>query len=484
MAFGRPRAMKVGRVSSRRTRAKVDSPEWCFELANNLTLASAGTTFCRAHGWGSTQVNLFVLATPPVVRRSEGTGMERVHERCAGIDVHKETAVTSLHVPDERGGRQREVRTFGTMTPELLQLADWLAANHVTHVAIESTGVYWKPVFHVLESVCEVVLVNPAHVKALPGRKTDVQDCEWLAQLLEHGLLRGSFVPPEPIRELRDLTRYRKTLIQQRAAEANRVQKLLEDANIKLGSVATDVLGVSGRAMLKALIAGERDGVKLAALPRGVLRKKAQALAAALTGHFSPHHGFLLAQLLAHIEELEGHVAACDARIDEQLHPFAPELPRLQTAPGIARRTAEVIVAEIGTDMRPFPTAAHLASWVGLCPGNSESAGKRRSGRNRKGNRWLRGALIEASWGATRSRDTYLAALFQRIRRRRGTKKAAVAVAHSLLVAVWHMLHDGVDYHELGRSHFDHIQTQKLVRHHVRRLEELGVKVNLQPLNH
>jgi transposase len=406
--------------------------------------------------------------------------MERIHERCAGLDVHKDTVVASVHVPGERGQRQRDVRTFATTTPALLELADWLMMSGVTHAAIESTGVYWKPVFHVLESVCEVVLVNPAHVKALPGRKTDVQDCEWLAQLLEHGLLRGSFVPPEPIRELRDLTRYRKTLIQQRAAEANRVQKLLEDANIKLGSVATDVLGVSGRAMLSALIAGERDGARLAALAKGLLRKKTQALTTALTGRFTPHHGFLLAQILAHIEELERHVAACDERIAEKLRPFAPEFARLQTAPGIARRTAEVVIAEIGIDMGPFPSAAHLASWVGLCPGNSESAGKRRSGRTRKGNHWLRAALIEAAWGVVRTRDTYLSALFQRIRRRRGVKKAATAVAHSLVVAVWHMLHDGVDYHELGHSHFDRLQSAKLVHHHLRRLEELGVKVSIE----
>jgi len=406
--------------------------------------------------------------------------MERIHERCAGLDVHKDTVVASLHVPGEAGERHREVRTFGTTTAELLTLADWLMAHRVTHAAIESTGVYWKPVFHVLESVCEVVLVNPAHVKALPGRKTDVQDCEWLAQLLEHGLVRGSFVPPTPIRELRDLTRYRKTLIQQRAAEANRVQKLLEDANIKLGSVASDVLGVSGRAMLWALIEGERDGARLAALAQGALRKKTAALAAALTGCFTAHHGFLLRQILSHIDELEQHVATCNLRIEEQLRPFEAELTRLQTIPGVGRRTAEVIVAEIGIDMGQFPTAAHLASWAGVCPGHDESAGKRRSGRTRKGNRWLRGTLIEASWGAMRSRDTYLAALFRRIMRRRGAKKAAVAVAHSTLVAVWHMLKHGVDYHELGPSHFDQIRTEQLIRHHLRRLGDLGLKVTVE----
>lgn len=407
--------------------------------------------------------------------------MERIYERCAGLDVHKETVVACLRALDERGQPKSEVRTFGTTTSELLTLADWLSEHRVSHAAMESTGVYWKPVFYLIESVCELILVNPGHVRMLPGRKTDIQDSEWLAQLLEHGLLRGSFVPPEPIRELRDLTRYRKKLIQQRAAEANRVQKLLEDANIKLASVATDVLGASGRAMLKALIAGERDGARLASLAKGSLRKKEARLTAALTGRFSRHHAFVLGQILAHIDELEGHITAFDRQVEECLRPFAQELDLLQTIPGVGRRTAEVIVAEIGTDMSPFPDAAHLASWAGICPGSRESAGKRKSGKTRKGNRWLRGALIEASWGASRSRDTYLSALFRRILRRRGAKKAAVAVAHSMLVAVWHILHQRVPYQEIGASHFDRLQSQRLTRHYLHRLEELGVKVTIEP---
>lgn len=405
--------------------------------------------------------------------------MQLLYERCAGLDVHKKTVVASLHEPDGAGGRTRDLRTFGTTTAGLLQLADWLHAHHVTHVAMESTGVYWKPVFNLLESVCEVLLVNPRHVKALPGRKTDIMDCEWLAQLLEHGLLRSSFIPPEPVRELRDLTRYRKTLIQQRAAEVNRVQKLLEGANIKLGDVASNVLGVSGRAMLRALVAGERDGAVLAELARGQLRKKLPQLVPALTGRFTPHHAFLLGQLLTHIEELEQHVAQCDTKIDEQLRPFGSELELLLTAPGIGRRTAETVIAEIGVDMTRFPSGAHLASWAGLCPGNQESAGKRKSGRTRYGNPWLRGALIEAAWGVTRTRDTYLSSLFRRVVRRRGAKKAAVAVAHSLLVAIWHMLNRRVAYHELGANHFDKLNTQRLTRHYVRRLEELGLKVTV-----
>jgi transposase len=429
---------------------------------------------------GSTPVNLFHFTTPPRARRAEELTMERVHERCGGLDVHKKTVMTCVRVVDEQGKSKKQVRTFGTTTPELLALADWLLENRVTHVAMESTGVYWKPVFYMIENVCEVILVNPGHVRMLPGRKTDIKDCEWLAELLEHGLLRSSFVPPEPIRELRDLTRYRKRLIQQHAAEVNRIHKLLEDANIKLGSVASDVLGVSGRAMLKALIAGECDGAQLAALAKGVLRKKTKPLTAALTGRFSPHHAFLLEQILAHLDELERHIAAFDQQLEEHLRPFAQELELLQTIPGVGQRTAEVIVAEIGNDMSPFPDAAHLASWAGVCPGNRESAGKRKGGKTRKGNRWLRGALIEASWGVSRSRDTYLAALFRRVLRRRGPKKAAVAVAHSILVAAWHILHDRVTYHELGASHFDQLNTQRLTRHYLHRLEELGVKVTVE----
>ena len=409
--------------------------------------------------------------------------MEKVYERCCGLDVHKKTVVACLRTPGARGRRTSEVRTFGTTTPELLALADWLLEAGCTHVAMESTGVYWKPVFNILEGVCEVLLVNAHHIKAVPGRKTDVKDCEWIADLLEHGLLRASFIPPPPIRELRDLTRYRRALIAQRATEANRVQKLLETANIKLGSVAADVLGKSGRLMLKALIAGERDGARLAELAKGPLRKKREALAPALTGRFTAHHAFLLGQLLAHMDELEAHIAQFDAQIEETLRPFAQvPLELLQTIPGVGQRTAEVILAEIGVDMRRFPTAAHLASWAGMCPGNNESAGKRKSGKTRKGDRYLRTALIEAAWAASHSRNTYLASLYARIARRRGAKKAAVAVGHSILVAVWHILRKGVPYADLGPSHFDRLNTERLTRHYLRRLEDLGLQVTVQPL--
>ncbi len=406
--------------------------------------------------------------------------MERVHERCCGLDVHKETVVACLRLPGEHRRRQMQVKTFGTTTPELLALGDWLTEHRCTHVAMESTGVYWKPVFNLLESVCEVLLVNARHIKMVPGRKTDVKDCEWIAELLELGLLKSSFIPPEPIRDLRDVTRYRKTLIQQRAAEANRVQKLLELANIKLGNVATDVLGASGRAMMDALIAGERDAEQLARLARGKLRRKRAVLGPALTGRFTPHHAFLLGQILAHIDELDDHVVQCDRKVDEYLRPFGQEADLLQTIPGIGRRTAEVIIAEVGVEMDRFPSAAHLASWSALCPGNNESAGKRRSGKTRKGNGWLRRALIEAAWSASRTRSTYLASLYSRVARRRGARKAAVAVAHSTLVAVWHILKHHVPYQDLGPSHFDKLHTERLRRHYLRRLEDLGLKVTVE----
>lgn len=409
--------------------------------------------------------------------------MERVYTRCCGLDVHQKTVAACLRVPGPDGRRTCKIRTFGTTTPELLTLADWLLEAGCTHVAMESTGVYWKPVFNILEGVCEVLLVNAYHIKAVPGRKTDVKDCEWIAELLEHGLLRASFIPPPPIRELRDLTRYRRALVEHRATEANRIQKLLEAANIKLGSVAADVLGVSGRLMLKALIAGERDGSRLAELAKGPLRKKRGALAPALTGRFTAHHAFLLTQLFAHMDELEAHIAQFDARIDELLREFAQRpLEQLQTIPGVGRRAAEVILAEVGIDMSRFPSAAHLASWAGMCPGNNESAGKRKSGKTRKGDRWLRTILIEAAWAAARSRNTYLASLYARIARRRGAKKAAVAVGHSILVAVWHILRNGVPYADLGPSHFDRLNTERLRHHYLRRLEDLGLHVTVQPL--
>ncbi len=341
----------------------------------------------------------------------------------------------------------------------------------------------WKPIWYVLEGRgFALLLVNARHVKIVPGRKTDVADAAWLAELLEHGLLRGSFVPPPQIRELRDLTRYRKKLTQAHTAECQRVQKTLEDAGIKLDSVASDVLGVSGRAMLKALVDGERDPEALAALARGVLRKKLPELRRALRGHFGDHHGLLVGLSLAHLEHLEGAIAQLDARVDQVIAPFAVARDRLDTITGVGKRAAEAIIAEIGVDMGVFPTAAHLASWAGRCPGNNVTGGKRRSGKPTKGNRWLADVLTECAWAAARSRDTYLAAQFWRLARRIGKKKAAVAVGHSILVIAWHLLEGDCDYHDLGGDWFTRRNdTDRHKTHLIKQLQALGYSVTLQP---
>ncbi len=405
--------------------------------------------------------------------------MQVLYERCCGLDVHHATVVGCVRSASTGRRRRSEIRTFGTKTGELLALAEWLATCGVTHVAMESTGVYWRPIFNVLEGQCAVILVNAEHIKAVPGRKTDVRDCEWIAQLLEHGLLRPSFIPPAPIRELRDLTRHRTTLGQQRAHEVNRVRKLLESANIKLGLVATDVLGASGRAILRALVAGERDGAVLATLAKGTLRQKRAQLGAALTGRFTSHHAALLEELLDHIDYLEAAITRFDRRIGEAIEPYAAHVDHLQEIPGVDRAAAEIIVAEVGVDMTRFPTAAHLASWVGICPGNHESAGKRLSGKTRKGNRWLKPLLLEAGWGAGRTKRTYLGAQYGRLCRRRGKQKAAMAVGHSILVAAYHILRDHVGYRDLGADHFDTLVSDRLIRHYVHRLEQLGHQVTL-----
>jgi transposase len=407
--------------------------------------------------------------------------MEILYRVCCGLDVHKKTVVACLRFTGPNGRRASEVRSFGTTTRGLLRLADWLTAAGCTHVAMESTGVYWRPVYHILEEGFTVLLVNAQHVKAVPGRKTDVKDCQWIAQLLEHGLLRGSFVPPAPLRELRELTRSRRQLIQDHTREVNRVQKVLETANIKLGDVASDVLGASGRAMLYGLVAGERDADRLAALARGLLRKKLPQLREALEGRVTEHHAFMLRGLLAHIEFLEQQIAIFDARIEAQTRPFAAALARLDTITGIARRSAEQILAELGDDMSRFPTAGHAASWAGICPGNHESAGKRKSGKTRKGNRWLRATLVECARGATRAQHSYFAAQYRRLASRRGDKRAIVAVGHSILVAAWHILRDGVTYQDLGRDYFDRLNRARLIRYHTRRLADLGIEVPASP---
>jgi transposase len=450
--------------------------------------------------------------------------MNVLYPRCAGLDVHKKTVVACRIMPGPDGQPRKEICTFGTTTHELLRLADWLAEAGVTHVVMESTGVYWKPIWNLLEGSFELLLVNAAHIKAVPGRKTDVKDSEWLADLLRHGLLQASFVPERGQRELRELIRYRTALVRERAAEVNRVQKVLEGANIKLASVASDIGGVSGRQILAALIAGQEEAEALAQLAKGRLRRKIPQLEEALVGQFGAHQRFLVAQQLAHIDSLEatleeleteiarrcaapppppapgGESAGAAPRAAEGNPPAAPEasgaspeagpaasfeqaVARLIAIPGVGRLTAEKLVGEIGIDMGQFPTAAHLASWAGLCPGQHESAGKRQSGRTRKGSRWLREALVEAAHAAGRSQGTYLGAQYRRLAARRGAKRAAVAVGHSILVIAYHLLKQGVPYEELGAGYFDARNHAALRRQLVQRLERLGCKVTIeQPL--
>ena len=402
--------------------------------------------------------------------------VEVVHERCCGLDIHKQTVVACLVVPGSGKDPRKEVRTFGTMTDELLELADWLTMAGCTHVAMESTGVYWKPIYNLLESTFELLLVNARHIKQVPGRKTDVKDCEWIADLLRHGLLRASFVPDRNQRELRELTRYRSSLVQEHAAEVNRLQKTLEGANIKLASVASDVLGVSGRAMLQALVAGETDPSVLAGLARGSLIDKRADLEQALRGRMGAHQRFLLGEQLRHVEALEASIARVSAEIEERLNPFAEALDRLDAIPGVGRRTAEVLVAEIGVDMSRFPSAAHLASWAAMCPGNNESAGKRKSGRTRRGSPWLRSALVEAARAAQRTKGTYLGAQYRRLKARQGGKRAAIAVGHSILISAYHILGGRQDYIDLGEQHWQ--QTAKRREHRMaERLRGLGYTV-------
>lgn len=407
--------------------------------------------------------------------------MEVINKRCCGLDVHKETVVACLMIR-EGGKVHKEVRTFLTMTVDLVVLHDWLKAHQVTHVAMESTGIYWKPVFNLLEEDFTVLLVNAAHIKTVPGRKTDVKDCEWIADLLSHGLLRGSFIPPEPIRDLRDLTRYRKSLTDERVREVNRLQKFLEAANIKLSSVANDVMGASGRAMLEALTAGSTDPHVLSELAKGRLRKKLPELRKALEGRFRPHYRFMVGEILTHIDFLDEAIERISQEVSCRIVPFSKTVEVMDLIPGINQRVAEGVLSEMGVDMSCFPTDGHAASWAGLCPGNNESAGKRKSGKTRKGDRWLRRYLIEAAWAASRKKGSYLSALYHRLVVRRGKKKAITAVAHKLLVIIYHMLKDQASYQELGSDHFNKLNAVRVQRHHVKRLESLGFKVILEPL--
>ncbi len=407
--------------------------------------------------------------------------MDVICERCAGIDIGKADVTVCIRVP--HGKRRRsEVRTFPSLPSGLLAMRDWLLAEGVTVVGIEATGSYWKPVFYLLEHEMECWLLNARHMKAVPGRKTDVADAEWIAKLVEHGLVRPSLVPPEPIRQLRDLTRYRTEVIRERTREAQRLEKLLEDAGIKLSSVVSDILGVSGRAMLEALITGERDPRVLAEMARGALRGKVGLLVEALTGHFTTHHAFLARAMLDRIDAATAMETRLCERIDAQVAPFRRRIELLATIPGVSPHTAEVVPAEIGADISRFPTAAHLASWAGVCPGNHASTGKSPTGKTRHGDPWLKGILGQAAASASPTKGTYLAARYKRIAARRGKKRALIALQHSLLIAIWHMLTHDREYADLGGDYFiERTGKARATRRLVSQLNHLGYQVSLHP---
>jgi len=403
--------------------------------------------------------------------------MDVINPRCAGLDVHKQTVVACRVARTPTGERGSEVRTFGTMTGDILALGEWLQAGDVTQVAMESTGVYWKPIWNLLESGFALMLVNPQHIKQVPGRKTDVKDAEWIATLLEHGLLRASFVPPAPQRALREMTRMRSTFIRQRAELVNRVQKVLEDANVKLASVATDVMGVSGRAMIDALVSGGTDPQMLADLAAGRLRSKQEELEKALLGRVQAHHRVILGQLLSLVDSLDRSIAALGTEIEASCAPFTEAVGRLDTITGVGPSTAQMLLAEIGPNLSAFPSSGHLCAWAGVAPGNNESGGKRLSGRTRKGNQSLRTGLVQAAHAASRSRDTYLSALYRRIAARRGKKRAILAVAHAILKIVYHMLTRKTDYQELGGDYYDKLAPKRTASRLIKRLEEMGYAV-------
>jgi transposase len=433
---------------------------------------------------------LIFMRDPRAARPGRTSGrkeivVEIVYPRVAAIDVGKKEIAVAVRTPGDRlSQRHQEVRKFKTFYPVLRAMVAWLVEQDVTHVAMEATGVYWKPVFHALcePDALEVVLVNARHVKNVPGRKTDVKDCEWLAQLLECGLLRGSFIPPKDIAAIRELTRYRKKLIQSRTRELQRLAKVLEDGGIKIDSVASSITTLSARDMIEALIAGERDPRVLADLARGVMRKKIPDLTMACAGRFADHHALLARMHLDHIDHLAFMIEGLDARIGQVLRPFARQVGLLRTIPGIGERAAQVLISELGTDMSRFPTAAHLASWAGLCPGNNESAGRHKSGRVRKGNAEVRDILTECAWSAGKT-HSYVGAQFHRLHRRFGKKgggKAAVAVAHTLIVISWHVLHDLTEYRDLGHDYFTrHDDPEATKRRLIHNLEALGFRVEL-----
>ena len=413
----------------------------------------------------------------PPAAFAEEDSVDVLYSRCCGLDVHQKSVTACIMSPEGK-----ETRNFRTMTRDLLELADWLVAKGVTHVAMESTGVYWKPVYNLLEALnLTLLVINAQHIKAVPGRKTDVKDAEWIADLLRHGLLRGSFIPDRSQREIRELVRYRRSLVRQRAQAVNRIQKVLEGANIKLGTVATNVVGVSGRAMLEAISRGVDDPEALAALAKGSLREKRTALAEALRGLVGPHQRFLLQSQLRHLDFLEEEIVQMDKEIAGRMRPFEETLECLDSIPGVGRRSAEEILAEIGADVSRFPNAAHLASWAKVCPGNNESAGKRKSGHTGHGNPWLCSTLVEVAQAAGRTKNTYLSAQYRRLAARRGAKRAAVAVAHTILTIVYSLLRNGGSYRDLGHNYFDERDRLSTVQRAVQRIERLGYEVVLQP---
>ena len=402
---------------------------------------------------------------------------------CAGMDVHKKSVTVCALIPVENGRTRRLIKTFGTTTKALQELKQWLLELDVTHVAMESTGVYWKPVYNILQGEIEVWVVNAQHIKQVPGRKTDVKDAEWIATLMRLGLLNNSFIPGEEQRDLRDLTRYRTKLTNERSAAVNRVQKVLEDANIKLSSVVTDIQGVSARRMMEAIIGGTEDSEELAEMAKGRLRNKIPELVEALTGHVRPHHRFMLQELLEHVDGLNRHLQQLNERIDQLTAPQAALIARLDAIPGVGEHTAEILLAEIGDTVEQFPTEKHLASWACLCPGNNISANKRRTGKTRKGQKWLRTALAEAAWAASRTKDTYLSAQFHRLRARRGAKRAAVAVAHSILTIVYHLTKNpDATFKELGGDYFVKRSKGDQKRRALKTLTTLGYAVELMPV--
>lgn len=406
--------------------------------------------------------------------------MRVVYQNCCGLDIHKKLIVACVIVARADEAPLKEIRSFGTMTRNLLELSDWLLERKVTHVAMESTGVYWKPIHNILEGNFELLLVNAQHIKMVPGRKTDVKDCEWIADLLRHGLLKGSYVPEQPQRELRELTRYRTSLIRERSAEVNRLAKVLEGANVKLSSVASNVVGRSARQMLEALLSGSTDVEAMAQLAKGRLRDKIPLLEEALQGHFGAHQKFVVALQLVHIDSLDEIIQQLNQEVAARLRPFDDLIDRIDGIPGVGRRIAEIVLAEIGTEVSHFPTAQNLASWAGIVPGNNESAGKRHSGKIRKGNVWLRTALVEAAQAAGRMKNNYLAAQSRRLGARRGKKRAVVAVAHTILVIIYNVIKNGTWYRDLGSNYFDERERKVVERRLIKRLEGLGYEVSIK----